>query len=54
MSYTSTCILGIGTAGLAGLHGDCTDVEEAGAAIIHALNNGVNFVDTAPYYNDRL
>lgn len=44
--------VGIGTSGLSGLHGD-TDEEEAKKAVICAINNGVNFIDTAPYYNNR-
>jgi len=43
---------GVGTAGLAGLHGEM-DEEEAVNAIEFAIECGVNFIDTAPYYNDR-
>ncbi|KAF6038252.1 hypothetical protein EB796_003439 [Bugula neritina] len=45
-------VVGVGTAGLAGLHGEM-DEEEAVNAIEFAIECGVNFIDTAPYYNDR-
>ena len=42
---------GVGSAGLSGLHGMVD--EEATEAIIYAIKCGVNFIDTAPFYNDR-
>ncbi|XP_067949278.1 uncharacterized protein [Watersipora subatra] len=44
--------IGVGSVGLSGLHGP-TDEKEAQEAIIYAIDSGVNFIDTAPFYNNR-
>jgi methylglyoxal reductase len=48
-------VIGIGTWAIGGLWwGGETDVKKSIAAIRSAIENGINFIDTAPYYGEGL